>query len=240
MKQFLSILLVAVSTLGAHAQKRVINDPNAEARQVASFHAISVGDGIDLYLSQDEKESAAVSASEEEYRKNIRTDVENGVLKIWYDKHGKWFRGLNGKKLKAYVSFKNIDKLVASGASDVYLTGAINATDFELVLSGASDLKDGEINAKSLSADLSGASDATVRGKVGTLKVEASGASDFKGYDLTVDNCTASASGASDISITVNVELNARASGASGVYYRGEGKIRELHTSGASSVAKKS
>jgi hypothetical protein len=38
----------------------------------------------------------------------------------------------------------------------------------------------------------------------------------------------------------VNEELNAHASGASSIYYKGSGVIREIKTGGASSVAKKS
>jgi Putative auto-transporter adhesin, head GIN domain len=69
--------------------------------------------------------------------------------------------------------------------------------------------------------------------------VEASGASDFKGYDLAIDNCKVSASGASDINITVNKELNVSASGASDVFYKGTCVIKEMRSSGASSIGKR-
>jgi hypothetical protein len=69
--------------------------------------------------------------------------------------------------------------------------------------------------------------------------VDANGASDFKGFDLQADNCDVEASGASDIKVTVNKELNARASGASGVHYKGDGVIRDLRTSGASNVSRR-
>jgi len=52
--------------------------------------------------------------------------------------------------------------------------------------------------------------------------------------------CNASASGASDIRINVNKELSAHASGASNVQYKGEGLVRDLRTSGSSSVNRKS
>ena len=88
--------------------------------------------------------------------------------------------------------------------------------------------------------DLSGASDMTLTGLVGQLNIEASGASDFKGYDLAVDYCNAKASGASDIKITVNKELSAEASGASDVNYKGSGLMRDIKTSGSSSISRRS
>ena len=223
--------------VGIYAQTKEVNDPNAEVRSVKGFHAIKVSHAIDLYLSQSDNEVVAVSASREEYRNKIKTEVENGVLKIWYDNHSKWSRG--DKKLKAYISFKTLDKLNASGASDIRVTGVIKANDLDINMSGASDF-DGAIKANALTVDLSGASDMSVTGSATSLKIEVRGASDFKGYDLQTDNCSAKASGASEIKVTVNKELNAQASGASGVHYKGNGVIRELKTNGASSISKKS
>jgi hypothetical protein len=107
-----------------------------------------------------------------------------------------------------------------------------------LHLSGASDFK-GSVKFDELSIDQSGASDVRINGNVGSLTIEASGASDTKGYDLITDKCSVHASGASEISITVNKELEAHASGASSINYKGEAVIRGLHSSGASSVSKK-
>jgi hypothetical protein len=69
--------------------------------------------------------------------------------------------------------------------------------------------------------------------------VNSSGASDLKGFDLVTENCNAHATGASDIRITVNKELNVHATGASGIYYKGDAVIREMRSTGASSVSKK-
>ena len=80
----------------------------------------------------------------------------------------------------------------------------------------------------------------TLSGTMGQLDIEASGASGFKGYDMEVDYCDAKASGASDIKITVNKELSAEASGASDVNYKGSGLIRDVKTSGSSSISKRS
>lgn len=238
MKQIFIYLIMFVAVGVAHGQTKEINDPNAEVRNLKGFHAIQVSNAIDLYLSQSNEEVVAVSASKDEYRNRIKTEVENGVLKIWYDNDAKWIKG--DRKLRAYISFKTLDKLDASGACDVYVTGTIKANDLNIDMSGASDFN-GAIQANSLTVDLRGASDMTVTGgSVTTLKIEAHGASDFKGYDLQTDNCSAKASGASDIKVTVNKELTAHASGASGVHYKGNGVIRDIKSNGASSINKKS
>jgi hypothetical protein len=234
-----SVFFLAIMLLGGVicAQNGVINDPNAELRSVKDFHAIDISSAIDLYLNQSDSEAVAVSAKDIKTRDRIITTVENGVLRIRLERDGwNWHEG--NKKLKAYVSFKNINRLSASGASNVYVNGSIKGDRLDLHLSGASDFK-GSVKLNTLMIDQSGASDVTINGMVSSLTISASGASDTKGYDLVSDNCRAEASGASDISVTVNKELNAHASGASSINYKGEGVIRDLHSSGASSVSKK-
>ncbi len=237
MKKILLSILVLGCSYFTIAQKALVNDPNAEQRTLnGSFTAIKISGGIDLYLSQYETESIAVSASEEKYRNNIKTVVENNTLKIYYDGDKMWSSG--NKKLKAYVSFKTLQKLQASGASDVQVAGAITSSSLVIDMSGASDFK-GTVQVNDLSLELSGASDATISGTAKTVTIESSGASDVKGYNLETEVCNAKASGASDINITVNRELSANASGASDISYKGTGVIKDQHSSGSSSISKK-
>ncbi|HTE26536.1 head GIN domain-containing protein [Flavitalea sp.] len=235
MKKMLSILAFSVLVISARAQQ--INDPNVEVRPLKGFNSIKVSNAIDLYLSQGDEEAVAVSADKVAWRNHIKTSVQGGVLKIWYENTGDGFK-MGNRKLKAYVSVRDLVNLEASGASDVVIKGKLTGGDVRIEMNGASDFK-GSVDLKSLDLKLNGASDATITGRVVSLKVDANGASDLKGYELETDVCTAEASGASDIKITVNKELSARASGASGVYYKGSGVIRDIKSSGASSISKK-
>lgn len=234
-KLFTLFCLLSVATF-LHAQK-TINDPNAELRKVGSFTGIDVSGGIDIYISAGD-EAIAVSASKPEYRDRIRTEVQNGVLKIWYD--SKWGISINGNKdLKAYVSYKTLKSLEASGGSDITAESTISSSDLALHVSGGSDFK-GAVDVSKLSVRQSGGSDVKISGKATNLSVDASGGSDFKGYDLVADVCDLEASGACDIEITANRELSARASGASDIHYKGNPTIKEAKASGASSVRSRS
>ncbi len=217
--------------------KVVVNDPNAQLRQVSGFNEISVSGGIDLYLSPDEKETVVVSANDNRYRDKIITRVVDNRLEIFYDNKGN-MRWPDNMKLKAYVSFKTLQKLKASGSSDVYVNGVIKSEKLDISLSGSSDFK-GAISVGDLLLNQSGSSDSRISGSADRVKIDVSGASDVKGYEMEVNYCDVEASGASDIQITVNKELSARASGASDIYYKGSGLIREVKSSGSSSVTRK-
>ncbi|HEU4903028.1 MAG TPA: head GIN domain-containing protein [Flavisolibacter sp.] len=236
MKKLFSLVCLLCFFAFAQAQK-VINDPNAEPRKVSSFTGIDVSGGIDIYISAGD-EAVAVSASKPEYRERIKTEVENGILKIWYD--SKWGISINGNKnLKAYVSYKTLKSLEASGGSDITADGTIKASELTLRVSGGADFK-GAVEAGKLSVKQSGGSDVRISGKATNLTVDASGGSDFKGYELAADVCDLEASGACDIEVTANREISARASGASDIHYKGNPSVKEAKASGASSVKSRS
>jgi hypothetical protein len=236
MKKIVLLCIVALGVITTWAQKTVY-DANAQVRSVRGFHAIQVSGGIDLYLSSGD-EAVAVSAKDLDDRERIKTEVENGVLKIWYDwKSGVGFlKGVN-RQLKAYVSYKTLDRLSASGGSDVEVDGTISANKFSLDISGGSDFR-GKFNAQELTINQSGGADISVGGKAGKLTIDASGGSDFNGYDLEAETAAVSASGGSDAELTVTKQLTANASGGSDISYRGNAPAVTSNKSGGSSVRK--
>jgi len=237
MKYFYLLLFIIFSS-SAFSQQTIINDANAQVRSITAFSGIKVSGGIDVYLSQGDDYSLAVSASEDKYRDNIKTEVKNGILVIWYDND---HRGKNdgNKKLRAYLSFKTLESIEGSGASEVIINGTLTSNSMLVKLSGASDIK-GAVKISNLNMDLSGASTVTLNGLAQNLKLDASGASDIKNYDLQVENCIAKLSGASDARLKITGSIAASASGASTLYYEGDPDRKDIATSGASSISRKS
>lgn len=234
------LLLIAgfvLSGLYASAQK-VINDPNAQVRSASGFHAIYANDAFDVYISQGNEEKVVVSASEEKYLQEIITTVKNGVLTIKYDEGKKFWQG--NRKLRAYVSVKNINELRASGAATFKIEGRLTCNDLKLDLSGASKLTGQLVVNGTFSASLSGASDIQINGSASETNIDASGASDVKAYDFTTSVCSVKASGACNIKISVDKELSAHLTGASSVNYKGPAMIKDIKTSGASNISRKS
>jgi hypothetical protein len=221
---------------GVGLAQKTIYDANAVVREAKEYNAISVSGGIDLYISYGD-EAIAVSASEIKYRDKIKTVVENGVLKIWYEDNK--FSWNSRKELKAYVSFKILKSLNASGGSDIIVEGSIKSDQLKIDISGGCDFK-GRVEVNELEIAQSGGSDVTINGKAEKVLINASGGSDFNGYNLITNYCEAEASGGSDIEITANKEISAKASGASDISYKGNAALKESKASGASSVSRHS
>ena len=254
-----AILLLAGFVVNAQENKSIVYDENAQQRKVPSFTAISVSSAIDLYLTQSNKNEVAVSATNDEIRDHIITEVVGGTLIIRLGDKGTWFswRKWGNYKTKAYVSIQDINALTASGASTVHLVNTIESPKMRIKLSGASDFKGnikagvlmyqltgasdykGEVSANSIDIDGSGASSIELIGKVDDLAIEVSGASTAKLYNLTAKGALLRASGASNIGVTVTEILRASSSGASDINYKGNPTVKESNTSGASSIRRR-
>jgi hypothetical protein len=233
--KYLLITLFSAFSLHSFSQT-VINDKNVEVRNVSAFSGIKVSGAIDVYLSQSDTYAVAVSADEEKYRDNINTEISNGILHISFSNSGLRFNG--DKHLRVYISFKNLQSIEATGASDIIVSDLLKISDLKLRLSGASNIT-GNVSIGNLLLDLSGASTVKIKGETTNLKIDASGASDVKNYGLVAENCIADISGASDVRITVTKSISAKASGASNLYYRGNPERKDVSSSGASNISRR-
>ena len=227
--------LICLHTFG---QETMIKDDNAEKRSLSgSFSAIKVSDGIQLYLSQGDQESVAVSASDTKYLERFKTVVENGVLRIYYDNSAMIWNGNEKKKLKAYVSFKTLERLQASSGSSVNAKSTLKLANLELRTSSGAEFN-GDVQIENLTVDQSSGSQTTITGTSNHLKVESSSGALFKGYDLTASFCDAKASSGGEVRINVTKELAAKASSGGGVRYKGDAAIKDLNVSSGGMVKK--
>ena len=232
---FLS-LITFISFATFAQDSKVIADPNATVRTLnGSFTAISVSSGIDLYLTQGNEESIAVSASDEKYMARFKTEVENGALKIYYDNKGITWTAHENRKLKAYVSFKTLQKLQGSSGAEVTVKGSITADDLDMKFSSGSGFG-GEVNAKQLTVQQNSGSDISISGKADKLTIDVNSGASFKGYDFKVDYCNAEASSGAEVKITINKELSAKANSGGGIRYKGQALIRDINISSGGAV----
>jgi hypothetical protein len=237
-KLFLAIsAFIFLSTV--MAQSKVINDQNAQTRSVKDFHAIRVSNGIHLFLTQGNEEAVAVSATDPEYRDRIKTEVSNGVLKIYFDKTG-WnsWKDMDRRKLRAYVSCKVLDELKGNSGAQVEVDGSIKSGELAMDFTSGANFK-GDVRVTKLRMDQNSGAETNISGTAVTCTIEASSGSSFKGYDFSTDICDASTSSGADLRITVNKELSASASSGGQIHYKGNGVIKEINTSSGGEVSKR-
>lgn len=206
-------------------------------RPVSGFSGLSVSSGIDVYLTQgnSEKLTFDVKGVDED---DVRSEVRNGVLKLYIDRKGmNWNWGRN-TYVKAYVTFRQLKDLQASGGSDVFGQGTLSFNDLNLAASGGSDIKLA-VKANELEVSAAGGADVTLDGSARTLNANGSGGSDLDARKLTVEICNANSSGGSDVHVHATRELSLKASGGSDIYYYGSAKVVSKSESGGSDISHK-
>ena len=237
-KLFLSI--ITLLSLQLFAQDVVVNDANAEKRPLsASFNAITISDGIELYLTQSNDESVAVSASDPKYMERFKTELVDGTLKIYYDNKAMVWNNNEKRKLRAYVSFKNLQRLKGSSGSDVKTKSVLAVDKLEMEFTSGAQFN-GEVNIAHLGVDQNSGSEINLTGKAENFKAGLSSGAIFKGYDLSVNYCEAKTSSGAEVRITVNKELAAKASSGGSIRYKGEAVVKDIDVSSGGSVKKAS
>lgn len=228
-QQLLLVMTAILIVSSVHAQKWEHGDVEEEDRNVGEFTAIAVSHGIDVIITQGNSSKVHVKASSNAIDKLV-TEVENGTLKIYYDKKVR-----RVKKADVYVTVDELKGINASGGSDVESKGVLTYDELKLNSSGGSDMEL-ELDVENLYVNISGGADIELAGTGKYLKLNASGGSDFDGYDYKVEEATIHASGGSDSNVYVSQSIDVHASGASDVNFKGNPKQTKLKSSGASDI----
>jgi hypothetical protein len=230
MKAFVLALLVVTSGINS------ASDDWKKDRPVSGFKGLSVSSGIDVYLTQGSSEKLTIEAKGVD-EDEVRSEVKNGVLKLYIDRKGvmNWNFGRN-RYVKAYLTFKQLNDLQASGGSDVVGQGRLTFDDLNLEASGGADVKL-DLKADKLNVSASGGADAVLQGSARTLNANGSGGADLDARKLVVEVCNANSSGGSDVYVNASKELTMKASGGSDIYYYGSAKVLSKNKSGGSDIS---
>lgn len=251
MKNFKHISLIAIvltmlavlPPAACDAQPNVRIDctqvPVNKTLEISGFSALRVSSAfeVDMIPSDREWVRLAVPADAENY---VMVEKRGETLHIGM-KEGysyQFNRYKDNSCLKAYVYFKDLKEVKASGASEVDIKGTYDARNqnLDIELSGASSFDGRVLNVAKVTASISGASELDLKGFANALELTASGASDADLEDLSVKDFSGSVSGASKAELNVTETFSGKASGASKIEVKGRPRVLEANDSGASTI----
>ena len=184
----------------------------SETRNVSGFKKIKAGSAVNLEISVQKDFSVEVVA-DDNLLEHIKTETDGDTLIVSTKD------SISPKtKINVKISMPELVDLDNSGASNAVVTN---------------------VKTDSLKLEASGASKIKIDGEVKYLEADANGASGIDAENLKTENAKVDSSGASSITVSPTNELDAEASGASGVIYTGEPQNIKQNASGASSIKKK-
>ena len=214
------------------------------------FTRVQAGYAFQVDITASDTYSISITTNEEAFQ-YIDVHKSGDTLKI--DTIGIYwpFRNL---KLKAKITMPELYGLDLSGAARGDVRGFKSTRDFDLSLSGDSELEMdmetgafeceisgasevvGNLIATSTDVDLSGNSLIKLGGSGGDIRLESSGASMADLANFSVNNTDVDLSGASDASLHIDGRLDVHLSGASVLEYSGNATPGDFDVTGSSRV----
>jgi len=209
-------------------------DIKTETRDERGFQSMEIGGAIKVFVKQDSAYSVKVEA-DANLQQHIETYMQKNTLVI-RPENGHNLRPTNS--IKVYVSGPSFRHFQVSGASSIRSESRIiSADELYIDLSGASSANM-DIKSPRVGLEMTGASTATLTGETKELSVEGTGASHANCFGLLSENAKVDLTGASGAEVFASVKLDASATGASNIRYRGNASIVGQNVSGAASVKK--
>ncbi len=171
------------------------------------FEAIVAGGNFAVQSTSGKAQTVRIAADPETLAR-VLAKVENKVLRLSLKEEspGIWFKRGSRDRTEVAVNIPSLRSADLSGACTITASG----------LSGAA-----------FKLSLSGASQATLKGKVRELQADLSGASRVDARQLETQATDLDLSGASNAKVHASTSLKVSSSGASQVEYKGNPKIQQ-------------
>ncbi|MFN0081279.1 MAG: GIN domain-containing protein [Ferruginibacter sp.] len=202
-------------------------------RIVGSFAGVSAATGIQVEITQGDEESVFVNASDDAYTDKLKTVVENGVLKIFYENKDWKKNSVKNLKLKAFVKFKNIDKIYVSSGAGIITKNTITANVLLLDVSSGAQFT-GALKVADFSIEQSSGAVSKITGSATNVKANLSSGTVCTATAFTAENCSATASSGAVLKMGVSGKLSVKASSGAIVSYIGNALVEKKLSSGAS------
>jgi hypothetical protein len=208
MKTKIYIGLLSLLSVNVFAQDK-------QEKTIEPFSSLSTSGAVNVKYRNSDTNQVILKGSEEDFGK-IEFYIKENTLFINS-------KGNIQDPLTVYVSGNKLNEVYTSGASSVRSSEIINAPNFILNATGASNIHLG-VKSDSVNATASGASEINLKGSTTNFNAVVTGAAGLKAYELISENSDINASGASNARVFASQKITVNATGASNVKFKGEPK----------------
>lgn len=201
-----------------------------DERDIIGFDAIKVKDGITVELSSGEFH--VMVEANDNIIEDLATELSGTTLLLYLDKNS-----VKNAHLKVYITAPGIRKISASASSEVKLMDVLkNSNELTFQTSSSSKIS-GVVDAPKINMEASSDSEIELSGHSRKLNLSASSAAEIEAENLKAEIVDASASSAAEIKTFASVELNARASSAAKILYRGGATQKVIKSSSGAVIS---
>ncbi len=202
----------------------------------ANFSKIDVSGAISVELTQGT--ACSLEVFPENAKNLVHVEVTNGTLHLSNEPNKGKSRN---ERIIVKVTMPTLERIDMSGATNLISINQFDVKSLTIDMTGASDLNL-KVTASTLKGDISGASNLKLDGTCEVMNLDLSGAAQANLFNLSAKKANVDNSGAAHAEISVSEVLVLDGSGASVTYYQISGDSKKVSTSletSGSAVAKK-
>jgi len=203
-----------------------------ESREITDFKSIDASNGLHVYITFGNSLSLEIEA-DANLHDVIRTEVKSGTLHVFSERN---IRNEKAKNIR--ITVPSLEEIEVSSAADVRCENILSTDRITISASSAGELRL-ETLAKEIRVDASSSGSVELIGEAQELEADVSSAGSIDAGKLMVKYCNVSASSAGSAKVWVSDELNAKASSAGSIRYKGDPGNKKIDTSSAGSVSQR-
>lgn len=237
-----------------------------ESREVADFSKLKVSQSIEVFYTISNTKSLKIEADLKENLAFVKTEVENGTLKVFIDNSGnsagkkskkRWNNNISYKYIKVTISGPHLSEIKASSSASVKIVNANKSQYLDIAVSSSGSISgnftcenativasssgtfEGELEARNTSMEASSSGTVELKGSATHLDCKASSSGECNLKDFKVENATVSGSSSATVAVHVSKALTAKASSSADIIYFGNPANVTKEASSSGSVSKK-
>lgn len=204
----------------------------------SDFNKIDVSEDFKVYIRFSDTEESVKIEANENLHDLIKVTKKDGSLKISTKSYSTIESSENNQVeevLNAYITMKDLVKVKGEEDVEITLEDKLNTNSLAIKLDEDCILK-GHIEVQNLDINLDEDASLDIKGSAASMQVKANEDSFIEGFDLIVGNLKIDLKEDSEAKLTVNGNIDLKASGDSYFHHKGEGSFTSKKLSGDSEV----
>lgn len=190
-----------------------------EVRQLSFFNKINYEGKGSLFLEYAEAPSIKIQNSEYHMAENVRTEVMDETLHIWYDFESSNEGPFDHQQIDIFLYYPALEKLTVNGEVRVDAIQPIISDNFELIAEGKIEMRL-PMEVANFNAQMEGNMSVIFSGKAAEENISFEGRGSINALELVAEHATINTEGLGSLYLPYVQKITASAMGLSEIVYQ--------------------
>jgi Putative auto-transporter adhesin, head GIN domain len=205
------------------------------ALALSNFTGLDLSSGVKAIVTPGQSFSVMAQSPRRGDLQDLRTSVDSGVLRAWYDWSIFHIFDFAGRDVTLLITMPELDTVMLTGGANLAAT-SVPGDELKIDVSGGARATLNGTAAKRYSINASGGASVTLSGTCYNAAFAASGGASLEARDLVCADVTGAVSGGAHANMTATASVSADVSGGAALAVYGHPAITKVNSSSGGRV----